>query len=78
MAILRRCAQAAGPTGRVVVMKGIVADGAARPLEIEMVLAGGKKRTVTEFRELAGRAGLEVVFHESDGGGIVAECGVAG
>jgi SAM-dependent methyltransferase len=60
-AILSRCAEAARPAGRVAVLKGVWPDGAPRDLTIEMVLLGGKQRTVTEFRALAGQAGLEVV-----------------
>jgi 2,7-dihydroxy-5-methyl-1-naphthoate 7-O-methyltransferase len=60
-AILRRCAEAARPTGRVVVLKGVRADNAARDVSIEMVLLAGKHRTVDELRHLAGPAGLEVV-----------------
>lgn len=56
MAISSRCAQAARPIGRVVVLKGVGPDDAARELTIEMVLLGGKHRTVSEFRELARRA----------------------
>jgi hypothetical protein len=61
VAILRRCAEAARPDGRVVVLKSVGSDNAPRPLTIEMVLLGGKHRTVTEFRELARQSGLEVV-----------------
>ncbi len=64
IAILRRCAEAARPNGRVVVLGGVSTDEARRALVIEMVLLGGKHRTVTEFRELARDAGLEVVAAE--------------
>jgi hypothetical protein len=60
-AILSRCAEAARPNGRVVVLGGVVPDGAPRPLSIEMVLLGAKHRSVAEFRELARDVGLEVV-----------------
>ncbi|MGD9895122.1 MAG: methyltransferase [Dehalococcoidia bacterium] len=60
-AILRRCAEAARPAGRVVVLGGVTFDDAPRPLSIEMVLLGGRHRTVAEMRELARLAGLEVV-----------------
>jgi SAM-dependent methyltransferase len=74
-AILGRCAEAARPSGRVVVLKGVVPDGAARPLMIEMVLLGGKQRTVTQIRELALRAGLEVVAAGPQRSGyFVVEC----
>ena len=60
-AILSRCAEAARPTGRVVVLKSVSPDGARPGLSIEMVLVGGKHRSLTEFRELAQAAGLEIV-----------------
>lgn len=74
-AILRRCAEAARPGGRVVVMGGVSTDDARNPLEIDMVVAGGKTNTVTEFRELARRAGLEVVAAGPQASGsFVVEC----
>ncbi|MGH7493014.1 MAG: methyltransferase [bacterium] len=45
-AILRRCAEAARPLGRVVVLKGVSPDGASSGLTIEMVLLGGKHRSL--------------------------------
>jgi 2,7-dihydroxy-5-methyl-1-naphthoate 7-O-methyltransferase len=75
IAILSRCAEAARPTGRVVVLKGIVPDEAPRDLSIEMVLVGGKRRTVAEFEKLARAAGLEVLAAERQASGyFVAEC----
>src|SRR6185436_16064098 len=41
-AILSRCAEAARPDGRVVVLKGVGPDDAPKRLSIEMVLLGGK------------------------------------
>jgi 2,7-dihydroxy-5-methyl-1-naphthoate 7-O-methyltransferase len=74
-AILRRCAAAARPNGRVVVMKGIGPGGKPKGLMIEMVLVGGKQRTIEEFRELAGDSGLEVVATGQQGSGhTVVEC----
>jgi SAM-dependent methyltransferase len=60
--LLRRCADAARPDGRVVVVGGISPDerGAPSPALLMMVLVGGKERSLSEFRELAGAAGLEV------------------
>jgi hypothetical protein len=75
IAILRRCAEAAGPDGRVVVLKGFAAEEAPKRLEIEQVLAGGKVRTVSEFRELARESGLEVVAAGQQADGyFVVEC----
>jgi len=73
--ILSHCAEAAGPAGRVVVLKGIVLDETPRGLSIEMVLLGGKHRTLAEFSELAKEAGLEVVAAgQQPSGYFVAEC----
>jgi 2,7-dihydroxy-5-methyl-1-naphthoate 7-O-methyltransferase len=76
-AILSRCAEAARPDGRVVVLKSVGQDGAPRGLFIEMVLLGGKHRTVAEFRELASRSGLNVLSAERQSGYFVVECGPA-
>jgi hypothetical protein len=73
-AILRRCAEAARPGGRVVVLTGIGADDAPRGLVIEMVLVGGRRRTITEFSQLARGAGLEVVAAGPQPAGFVVEC----
>jgi hypothetical protein len=74
-AILSRCAEAARPTGRVVVLGGVGPEGAPRALVIEMVLLGGKHRTVSEFRELAREAGLEILAAERQSSGyFVVEC----
>lgn len=74
-ALLRRCAEAARPDGRVVVLSGVGPVEAPRRLMIEMVLVGGKQRTVAQFEELARGAGLTVV---ADGpqpsGRFVVEC----
>jgi SAM-dependent methyltransferase len=64
-AILRGCAEAARPGGRVVVLGGVSPEGhaagaGAAPALLEMVLLGGRDRTVAELRELAGRARLAV------------------
>jgi SAM-dependent methyltransferase len=75
MAILKCCAEAARPNGRVVVLKGVVPDEVARGLSIEMVLLGGKHRTVTEFRQLVHMAGLEIVAAgQQPSGYFVVEC----
>ena len=59
-AILSRCAEAARPSGRVMVLSGISPDdtGGPSPELLMMVLVGGKDRTLTEFQELARNAGL--------------------
>jgi SAM-dependent methyltransferase len=73
--ILRRCSEAARPSGRIVIMGGVSPDGASRHVEIDMVVAGGRTSTVTELRELARRAGLEVVAAGPQASGsFVVEC----
>jgi len=60
VAILKRCAEAARPSGRIVITGGVSLDDAPASLSIETVLLGGKTNTLAEFRELASEAGLEV------------------
>lgn len=74
-AILRRCAEAARPGGRVVVLGGVSAEDAPRRLTIEMVLLGGRTNTLSRFRELARAAGLEVAAAAPQPSGhLVVEC----
>lgn len=58
--ILRRCAQAARPHGRVVILGGVCPDERADPALLMLVLVGGKDRTLTEFAALAQQAGLTI------------------
>lgn len=64
--ILRGCAEAAGPSGHVLVIEGIVLPGnradATRLLDLEMLALckGGYERSKPEFRRLFGRAGLRL------------------
>jgi precorrin-6B methylase 2 len=59
--ILRRCAEAARPNGRIVVLDGVAASETDRDLTIENVLLGGRTNTLKQFGELAYRtAGLLV------------------
>ena len=76
IAILRRCAEAARPGGRVVVLKSVTAEEEApRALPIEMILVGGKRRTVAQLAPLARDAGLEIVAAASQPSGyFVVEC----
>jgi hypothetical protein len=74
-AILSRCAEAARPGGRVLVLGGVSTGDGARRLDPEMVLAGGKSNTFADFRELARQAGLEVSAAEQQPSGrFVVEC----
>jgi hypothetical protein len=75
-ALLRRCAEAARPGGRLVVLGGVSpGDDAASPELLMLVLVGGKQRTLTEFRQLAGAAGLVVsAAGRQPSGQYVVEC----
>ena len=59
--ILARCADAAGPHGRVVLVNGATEADPPPPELLMMVLLGGKLRSLREFRELAASANLEIV-----------------
>lgn len=73
--LLSRCAEAAGPSGRVVILKSIGPDGGPREITIDRVLLGGKQRTVAEFRKLAQKSGLEIVAAgKQPSGYFVVEC----
>jgi len=74
MALLKRCAEAARPNGRVILLSGVSPDGTRSPLTIEMVLLAGKHRSLREFRELATAVGLEVTSAEHSGRYFVVEC----
>jgi hypothetical protein len=75
IAILSRCAEAARPTGRVVVLKSVGPDSEPKRLTIEMVLLGGKHRSIAEFCELARHGSLEVVAAgRQPSGYFVVEC----
>jgi 2,7-dihydroxy-5-methyl-1-naphthoate 7-O-methyltransferase len=62
-AILRRCAEAARPNGRVVAFTGAAPGDEADPELLMLVLVGGKGRTLEEFRELGRQASLEMTAH---------------
>lgn len=62
-ALLRRLAEAARPSGRVVIVGGVSPDeedGGVDPALLMLVLVGGKHRSLAEFRALARAAGLAV------------------
>jgi threonine dehydrogenase-like Zn-dependent dehydrogenase len=74
-AILRRCAEAARPSGRVVVFTGAGPSDEASPELLMMVLVGGRGRNLDEFREMAGEAGLDVTaVGRQPSGRHIAEC----
>jgi len=80
-AILARCAEAARPDGRVVVLGGVsrAEDGEPSPELLMMILVGGKDRTLAEFGDLAGQAGLEVTaVGRQPSGRLLVECRPSG
>src|SRR5262245_52374029 len=66
--ILRNCRP------HVAVIGGVRPDDAPRRLVIETVLLGGRTSGLTQFRELAREAGLEVVAAGEQPAGYVVEC----
>jgi hypothetical protein len=76
--ILRNCATAAHSHGRVVILKSVQPDDTPKDLLIEMVLLGGKPRTVSEFTVLARQSGLEVISAGQQSDYFVVECRPAG
>ena len=74
-AILRRCAEAARPSGRVAILGGVAPGEDASPELLMMVLVGGKARTLDQFRELAREAGLGVsAVGRQPSGRVIVEC----
>jgi SAM-dependent methyltransferase len=59
-AILKRCAEAARPAGRVVVFTNAGPGEEASPDLLMMVLLGGRSRTIEELREMGHAAGLDI------------------
>jgi hypothetical protein len=57
--LLRRCAEAARPAGRLVVIAGVSPERESPELMM-LVLVGGRSRSLAQFAELAGEAGLRV------------------
>ena len=79
VAILRRCADAAQPKdATIAILGGVSADETPRSLGIDMLVAGGKTSTLTQFTELARQAGLEIVAARTQSSGrFVVECRLA-
>jgi 2,7-dihydroxy-5-methyl-1-naphthoate 7-O-methyltransferase len=71
--ILRRCAEAAGAHGRVVLLNGVSPEPVADDVMMAL-LVGGKHRTLPEFEELARTAGLEVTQAGPQASRFVVEC----
>jgi hypothetical protein len=77
LALLSRCAEAARPAGRVIILGGVSPDesGPPSPELLMLVLVGGKGRSFSEFRALAGSVGLEVhATGRQPSGRFVVEC----
>jgi 2,7-dihydroxy-5-methyl-1-naphthoate 7-O-methyltransferase len=73
-AILRRCAEAARPAGRVVLIGG-VSEGEASPELLMLVLVGGGNWSLAEFPEVARSVGLKVrATGRQASGRFVVEC----
>ena len=79
-AILRRCAEAAGGTGRVLVTESHATPGADPAAFAEMnlrmlVLTGGRERTLEDYSALAADAGLQVTaVHDISERDLIIEC----
>ena len=79
-AILRRCAEAAGSTGRVLVIEshGTPGGDAAAFAEMNLrmlVLAGGRERAIDDYSALAAQAGLQVTaVHDITERHVIIEC----
>jgi hypothetical protein len=79
-AILRRCAEAAGRTGRVLVIESHGTPGSDPAAFAEMnlrmlVLAGGRERTIDDYSALAADAGLQVTaLHDITERHVIIEC----
>ena len=78
--ILRRCAEAAGGHGRVLVIESHGSDGddpaAFAEMNLRMlVLAGGRERTLDDYAALAADAGLRVTaVHDISERNLIIEC----
>jgi O-methyltransferase len=79
-AILRRCAEAAGSTGRVLVIESHGSPGGDPAGFAEMnlrmlVLTGGRERTIDDYSSLAADAGLQVTaVHDITERHVIIEC----
>src|SRR5262249_15079961 len=78
VAILRRCAEAAEAghaRTSIAILGGVATDETPRALGIDMLVAGGKTSTLTQFTELAQQAGLDVIAARTQSSGrFVVEC----
>jgi 2,7-dihydroxy-5-methyl-1-naphthoate 7-O-methyltransferase len=72
--ILRRCAEACPPAGRIVTWGGVRAGPAGRSVQVDKVLCGGRDTDLADFRALANRAGLRILAVHEVTGRIAVEC----
>lgn len=76
--ILRRCVEAAAPSGRVIIVEGAVdtENPLATPtMDLRMLISlGGRERTLDEFRRLTAAAGLTIARHTATRFRTVIEC----
>ncbi|MBV6433833.1 MAG: 2,7-dihydroxy-5-methyl-1-naphthoate 7-O-methyltransferase [Bryobacteraceae bacterium] len=73
--LLRRCAEAARPNGRVVILGGVTPGASASPELLMLVLVGGKDRTLADFAALGRAAGLEIQSSgHTPSGRFIVEC----
>jgi 2,7-dihydroxy-5-methyl-1-naphthoate 7-O-methyltransferase len=74
-AILKCCADAARPSGRVVIFTNTGPGQEASPDLLMLVLVGGRDRTLEELRDIARQAGLEVqAVGRQTSGKFIIEC----
>ncbi len=77
---MRRCAEAAGSTGRVLVIESHGTPGGDPAAFAEMnlrmlVLTGGRERTIDDYSALAAGAGLQVTaVHDITERHVIIEC----
>ena len=75
LALLTRCAEAARPRGRVVLLGGVSQEDRPSPELLMLVLVGGRARTLGEFHEMARQAGLAVrATGRQPSGKVIVEC----
>lgn len=81
VAVLRRCAEAAGGSGRVLIVEAVLEGDPAASAAMDLVMlvvSEGRSRTVEQFRALFVAAGLELVrTYPMPSGRCVLECAAA-
>jgi hypothetical protein len=74
-AILKRCAEAARPSGRIVIFNGAGEGEEASPELLMLVLVGGRARTVDDFRVMGRDAGCRITaVGRQISGRVLIEC----